>query len=660
MDPGLILYVRSSPVPRHSETTLSAIKNAIDIVALVGEYLPLRRVGTRYKALCPFHDDKNPSFECNPERQTYKCWSCGARGDIFDFVMNRERVDFAEALRMLAQRAGVTLERSTATAVLPSGPSKTDLFEVNAWAEEVFIKALSGSNQVINYLKKRGLTGESAARFRLGHAPAERGWFLAQAKRKRFSMELLEEAGLVSQSADSPGLWRERFRGRLMFPIHDEQGRTLGFGGRILPEIERTMAALGRHVAKYLNSPETALFHKRTILYAAGLARNAARQAGWVAVVEGYTDVIAAHQVGQENVVGTLGTALGEDHLKSLRRLADRVVLVFDGDQAGQTAADRALELFLESELDLRVLSLPANVDPCDFLLKEGADAFRGLAERAVETSDYLLSRAAARFDLSSIDGSRRAAEWVLSILSRIPETHRLGLEFKKAKFLDSLSQRLRVPLATLSAQLRQMRRAASVRRPIKERLEVGPNGPPTPQVNGSDVPIQPSTLTSTASIRQSDLDPTDLEFIRIILNEPTAVTPLIPRIGISTLRDAPLRAVLQSCYDLQSEGETPSYEKLMIRIDDRAVRGLIVDLMSQSALGTPDGAPLPENIRPAPWQERLENMLVVLDERERQARLSDLKKAKDQTDPQADPDAYRAIELEYRRLLTSRRPRRT
>ena len=174
------------------------------------------------------------------------------------------------------------------------------------------------SIEVIDYLEKRGLTRESAARFRLGHAPTERGWFLAQAKRKRFSMELLEEAGLISQSADSPGIWRERFRGRLIFPIHDEQGRTLGFGGRILPEIERMMAAQGKHVAKYLNSPETALFHKRTILYGADLARNAVREAGWVAVVEGYTDVIAAHQVGLKTVVGTLGTAVGEDHIRAL------------------------------------------------------------------------------------------------------------------------------------------------------------------------------------------------------------------------------------------------------------------------------------------------------------------------------------------------------
>jgi DNA primase len=625
-------------VPRHSETTLSAIKNAIDIVALVGEYLSLRRSGTRYKALCPFHDDHNPSLEVNPERQSYKCWVCGSGGDVFDFVQNIEHVDFPEALRMLADRAGVALENQPSAAAQPRGPSKSELFEVNAWAEQIFAKALEESTEVKDYLERRGLTQEMALRFRLGHAPADRGWLLAHARRKRLRMEVLEQAGLVSQSPDSPGLWRERFRGRLIFPIRDDRGRPIGFGGRILPEVERVLAAQGKQIAKYINSPETPLFHKRTLLYGADLGRAAARETGWVAVVEGYTDVIAAHQVGLCNVVGTLGTAIGEEHLRALRRLADdkvKVVLVFDGDDAGQSAADRALEFFLASELDLRVLTLPWKVDPCEFLLKEGADAFRALAERAVEPPAYLLSRAAARFDLSSIEGARRAAEWVLGIISRVPDSHHIGVEFKKAKVLDTLSFELGVPREALKRWLRPAAKA-----------------------------------TASSPIRQSDLDPVDVEFIWILLHEPTAITSLIPRIAVSTLRDAPLRTILQAFYDLQKEGQTPSYENLMVRLDDPAIRGLATDLVSQTALLTPDPAPAPSPIKlhsgkfapvcPAPWHERLQKMLIVLDEREQRARLSDLKKVKDETDPHADPDAYRAIELEYHRLLTSRRTRKT
>ncbi len=387
------------------------------------------------------------------------------------------------------------------------------------------------------------------------------------------------------------------FAGGLIFPIHDERGRTLGFGGRILPEVEQRMAASGLRVAKYLNSPETTLFHKRTILYAADLARHAAREAGWLAVVEGYTDVIAAHQVGLKNVVGTLGTAFGEDHLKTLRRLADRVVLVFDGDQAGQNAADRAIEFFLESDLDLRVLTLPANTDPCDFLLAEGADAFRDLADRAVDPLAYLLTRAGVRFDLDSIEGSRRAAEWVLGFLSRVPETHRFGLGIKKAKVLDTLSHRLRVPLEAINAMLRQMQRSGASRRshgtPFTDAPAVA-----SPDGDGASTRGPSSASASMPPIRQSDLDSTDLELMRLILNEPAAVARLIPRIGVSTLRDAPLRAILKACYDLQNEGQTPSYENLMIRLDDRAIRALVVDLISQTALGTPVASPLPENVQ--------------------------------------------------------------
>ena len=185
MDPGLILNVRRFPVPRHSETTLAAIKNAVDIVALVGEYTPVRRMGSRYKALCPFHDDHNPSLDINPDRQSYKCWSCGAGGDVFDFVQNKERVDFPEALRMLADRAGVALESPPATAGLAERLSKTDLFLVNAWAEEIFAKALADSTEAARYVESRGLTRESVNLFKLGYAPAERGWLLAQARRKK-------------------------------------------------------------------------------------------------------------------------------------------------------------------------------------------------------------------------------------------------------------------------------------------------------------------------------------------------------------------------------------------------------------------------------------------------------------------------------------------
>ena len=239
---------------------------------------------------------------------------------------------------MLADRAGIVLERPSA-AVPASGlralEDRTSSPSM-AWAEQAFRRALRESEQALAYVRGRGLTAESIGAVSPGLCAAGAGLASGRGASKVSPTKLLEQAGLVSRSEDFPGTVRERFRGRLIFPIHDERGRPIGFGGRILPEVERAMAAQGKNVAKYLNSPETALFQKRKVLYAADLARAAAREAGWVAVVEGYTDVIAAHQVGLCNVVGTLGTALGDDHVQGLRRLADSVVLVFDGDAAGQ------------------------------------------------------------------------------------------------------------------------------------------------------------------------------------------------------------------------------------------------------------------------------------------------------------------------------------
>lgn len=636
-------------MPRHPDSALSAIKNAVDIVALAGDYLALRRVGSRFKALCPFHDDHNPSLELNPERQSFKCWSCGVGGDIFDFVKNIERVDFPEALRMLADRAGIVLERQP-TAAVPRGPAKTDLFAVNAWAREIFAAALRESAVARSYLERRGLTAASAERFRLGYAPEPRGWLLGQARRRGFGTELLEAAGLVGKGDSGDGPVRERFRGRLIFPIHDNLERTVGFGGRILPDVERTMAQQGRHVAKYLNTPETPLFHKRTLLYGADLARAAARQAGWVAVVEGYTDAIAAHQVGLENVVGTLGTALGHDHLTGLERLAERVVLVFDGDEAGMTAADRSLELFLASRLDLRVLTLPARLDPCEFLIAHGAAAFRELVDAAPEPLAYLLDRAEARFDLASAEGTQRAAEWVLGTLNATRRTHRLGLEVKEGKVLDELARRLHVSLDSLARMRRQLQQAASRR------------GGASAAVAADADPGEPAAdAARPAPIRPADLDRTDLELMQVALAEPAAVEWLAGRVSPSSLRDAPLRAILQGCYDLHAEGLRPSYEHLMTRLDDPALRSLAAELVTPSALRLPDSGPIPtsEDVRPAPWRDRLERLLEVLDRRARQARLDDLKRALEASGPHADPIARRAIELEYRRLLTSGRPRR-
>lgn len=650
-------------MPRHSEATLAAIKQAIPIVTLVSEYLPVHRAGNKFKALCPFHDDHNPSMELNPDRQSYKCWVCEAGGDIFDFVKAYERVDFPEALRMLADRAGIVLERPQADAhASPGGPSKADLMAVNAWAESAFIEAYHGFDEPRNYVADRGLNEESVERFRIGYAPEERDWLTTRARRKGFGIDILEKAGLVVRTPDRP-VPRERFRGRLIFPIHDGRGRTLGFGGRILPESEKKFADAGKGVAKYLNSSETVIFQKRKLLYGSDLARPAARETGWVAVVEGYTDVIAAHQVGLTNVVGTLGTALGDDHIIQLRRLTDRVVLVFDGDEAGQKAADRSLQMFLSNEVDVRVLTLPDDLDPCDFLLREGAGPFRELLESAVDPLAFAIERASSRFDLNSIEGSRLASEAVLSLLGHIPRRPGSTIDLKVAKALDSLSRRLSIPVSDLKrrlGQIQQQQQSRPVIAPIPHASEPTPSAPwmggdgasaavvPTPVRSPDAAEVSPLPYNRPA-IRVSELDPIDRELVQILLNEPAVVGRLITRVTVASLRDAPLRAILQACYDLYGEGIEPSSDRVFLRLDD-AERSLAAGLLLPI-----DKAKLTETTRPATLEARLSGVLTRLAERERQERLRDIRSALSEIDRNAEPDTYRALLLEEHRLLHQR-----
>ena len=629
-------------MPRHTEATLAAIKGAIDIAALIGEYMPLHRAGSKFKALCPFHDDHNPSLEINPERQSYKCWSCGAGGDIFDFVKDYERVEFPEALRMLAERAGVALDMPIAAT---AGPGKADLLAACDWAERAFRTALIGSDEARAYLGRRGLSPEVVDTFGIGYAPDRRDWMIGRAAKAGFEVEVLERAGLAVRGDRDV---RDRFRGRLIFPIRDIRGRPIGFGGRIMPESERRMVDAGLGVAKYLNSPETPLFQKRRNLYAVDLAREAARKLGWVAVVEGYTDVVAAHQVGLANVVGTLGTALGDDHVRALRRLADRAVLVFDGDEAGQKAADRSLELFLNHELDVRVLTLPEGLDPCDFLLDRGAEAFLGLVEGASDPLDHVVDRAADRFDVDDVDGARRAADGVLDVLARLPVGRASGLDLKAAKALDRLAQRLRLPVDALRRDLAGRRRTSRGNaRPVSfkdRRADPGTQGPSEPKVE------------PPRAIRPDELDPLDRELVEIILHQPEVVGRLITIVAVGSLRDAPLRAILQACYDLHGEGVVPAFSEVASRLDDPALRTLLATLVTPI-----NDRPMSEKYRigrylPPPWLDRLGELLPRLLDRSHGDRLRDLEGALAEVDAQAEPEQRLELWREKMRLIHERK----
>lgn len=361
-------------IGRAVEAQTEQIRQANDIVDVVGSYVAVRKAGRVFKALCPFHNEKTPSFHINPEKQIFKCFGCGAGGDVFKFIQRRENVGFMEARAILAARVGISLEVTQSKS--PGGVTKAELDRVNRWAQLWFVKQFTspGGAAARAYAANRGFSDSSIARFELGFAPV--GWenLTESAARQGIPIPLLKEAGLIKNKEETPGRHYDAFRNRLMFPIRDPMTRIIGFGGR----------TLGDEPAKYINSPQNMLFDKSRCLFGVHIAKGAFEATKHAVVVEGYMDCLLLQQAGIENVVATLGTALTAEHVQMLRRYVDSVTLVFDSDEAGIRAADRALEVALAGDLDIRLARVPTGKDPADFVLAEGPDAFRTVLTSAV------------------------------------------------------------------------------------------------------------------------------------------------------------------------------------------------------------------------------------------------------------------------------------
>jgi len=389
------------------EAKIDEVRQATDIVAVISRYVPLKRSGKDFMARCPFHREKTPSFSVSPAKQIYKCFGCGEGGNVFSFLMKHEKMTFPQAVRALAEQAGIRIdepdERSTRRAA-----SRQRIREVNRWAARVFRKWFESDDgkEARDYLEGRGITPATARKFGMGWAPDAWDALLQRAGEDGTPDTDLLDAGLVL-ARETGGGYYDRFRSRLMFPIIDARGEVIAFGGR----------ALGEATPKYLNSPETGVFSKGRCVYGLNRAQRALRDERRLLVVEGYTDVVALVQTGIENVVATLGTALTLDHLRLLQRYADEVTLVFDGDEAGQKAADRVLELFVREDVEVMVALLPKGEDPCDVALGRGPDAFRDIVGAAVNALDFRLGRALAGAGGASLTAKRRAIEEILGII---------------------------------------------------------------------------------------------------------------------------------------------------------------------------------------------------------------------------------------------------
>jgi DNA primase len=404
---------------RIRQEDIDAVKERTDIVALVSQYLTLKKTGhDSLSGLCPFHQEKTASFSVSPVKGVFYCFGCGEGGDAIKFLRQLESLSYVEAIERLAQQAGVTLRyEGDSAAERKAAARRNALFHANEEAAKLYMRMLLDGREAEDaraYVKERGLSPESIEAFGIGYAPSYPD-FLLRRLAQDLGPDALLEAGLASKGED--GVVRDRFRARLTFPIQDLQGRYLGFGARVLPSDARAAEQ-----AKYLNTAETPIYKKGEILYNLHKARQAVARSGQVFVVEGYTDVIGLAQAGIENAVATCGTALGEGHFKLLSRFAQRAVLAFDSDEAGARAAERAFAFQEQYPVQAVVMIMPEGLDPAEFVAKHGPDEVREAAASARPLVEYMVRRTVERHDLSNVEGQSAAVASALPLLQELSD----------------------------------------------------------------------------------------------------------------------------------------------------------------------------------------------------------------------------------------------
>jgi DNA primase len=542
------------------------VRQAIDIVDLVGSYLQLRREGRGYKALCPWHDDSRPSLQVNPERQSFKCWVCDIGGDIFSFVMRMEKVEFPEALVMLADRAGIQLTpyrpgggaSTSNSAVVGSPDDKRTLYQAAAWAEERFHNCLQKSPEAEparRYLSERGIDSDSIRRYRLGFSPDRWDWLIQQSLKANVAPRVLERIGLLIRK-DGGGHY-DRFKGRVLFSIRDTQSRPVAVGGRILPEAAAT------NPAKYVNSPETPLFSKSHMLYGLDLAKDAIshKDCKTAIVMEGYTDCIIARQFGIENIVAVLGTALGDRHIRLLRRFADRVVLVLDGDEAGQKRTGEVLSLFIAEQVDLRVVVLPNEMDPCDFLLAYGAGAFRAHLDSAVDALEHAFRTATRGLDVNrQPHEADRALDSLLQIVAKAPRLQAATTEAVRVKEWATILRLAKLFDRNGDEQV------------IRKRLT---------ELRGKQRQLKSSDVGAASSESKliNSLSIWDQELLEILLAKPEAIHRIAGIVELEHLSSESARRIFSAACSLAEAGIAPSFDRLLLEFDDLQHKDLLVEL---------------------------------------------------------------------------------
>jgi DNA primase len=529
---------------RIPDSFLDELVSRSDIVDIVGARVPLKKAGREYKACCPFHNEKSPSFSVSAEKQFYHCFGCGAHGTVIGFLMQYEKMEFLDAVADLAQRAGMELPRS---ALAERDPGSADLHDVMVKAARFFEQNLRDNARAQAYVERRGLNGDTSAKFSLGYAPDS--W---DALLKRFGTgdeerRRLFQVGLVLERSGESSGYYDRFRDRLMFPIRDSRGRVIGFGGRVIDAGE----------PKYMNSPETPLFHKGRELYGLYEARQARGDFKRLLVVEGYMDVVRLHQAGITYAVATLGTATTQEHLNKIFKMTSEVVFCFDGDRAGLKAAWRALENALPLAKDgreLKFMFLPEGHDPDTLVAEEGAEAFENRLRASLPLSEYLVQQLLSEVDLASVDGRAKLMALAGPLFARMPE----GI------YREMLADRLALKAGIPANKLKEFFAAGE---PAKRFAAAGTE--PAGRRHGRISSGRGNLLTQA---------------ITLVLHHPAAAGAISDPALLSGI-DRPGVPVLQELLEQAATAASPNTAILLERWRDRPEYGRLAELAMQDPL---------------------------------------------------------------------------
>ena len=438
-------------------TFADRVKQQADIVRVVGEYVQLKKAGQNFRGLCPFHSEKTPSFNVHPTRQIYHCFGCGKGGDVFSFVMEMEKCEFPDAVRLVAEKSGIAVPRAKERSPQErkQNQQRSAFVEMHREAQTFFVQQLEGTAEgkaARAYLEDRGLDKSAIDRFGIGYAPSG-GDALFRILKQKYAEKLLGDSGLVSRSEQGDRMF-DRFRRRITFPIANESGKIVAFGAR----------ALGEDQPKYLNSPETPIYSKSNVLYHLDRAKEALRRSDFAVLVEGYMDAIAVARAGISNVVASCGTSLAEPQIKLLGRFTKRVIVNYDPDTAGQAATERSISLLLEQDFEVKVLALPGKADPDKFIREQGAEAYIKVLKESPPYVDYLIARA-RQMDLSTAEGKLRAVNFLLPYVQKIPN------RLLRSEWATRIAQQLRLEEPVLRAAL--SRAAAERRSEVKTQPEL-------------------------------------------------------------------------------------------------------------------------------------------------------------------------------------------